>query len=327
MVANRFAPNKPAAKPAVDLQPPAILPRAVPLLECVPNVSEGQRQDIVDRIATAASSVKGVALLDRSSDPDHNRSVLTLAGRTDPLLNGMLELYRVALDAIDLSQHRGVHPRVGAVDVVPFVPLEETLMDEAIAAARSLGQRVAERFALPVYLYEEAATRPQRRNLAEIRRAALAELSQKIATDDWVPDFGPPKVHPTAGVTLIGARWFLIAFNVFLSTKDVVVAKRIARTVRQSGGGLPALKAIGVYLERRGCAQVSMNLVDYRRTSMAEALHRVQEEARACQTEVVGSEIVGLLPEEAVAQSFGESPEIGDMTRDKVLEHRLARQL
>jgi glutamate formiminotransferase len=269
-------------------------------LECVPNISEGRRPEVVARLAAAASSPPGVRLLDVSSDPDHNRSVLTLAGEPEGLHQGLLALYEAALAGIDLTRHQGVHPRVGAVDVAPFVPLGDTPMAAAVAAARRLAPEVARRFGLPVYLYERAAGRPERTALSEIRRGGFEGLAGKLADPAWAPDFGPSRVHPTAGATVIGARFFLIAFNAVLATADVAAARAIARRVRESGGGLPAVRAMGVHLASRGLAQVSMNLVDYRRTPVARALERVEEEAAALGTRVVETEVVGLVPEAAV---------------------------
>jgi glutamate formiminotransferase len=268
-------------------------------LECVPNVSEGRRPEVVARLAAAASAPAGVRLLDVSSDPDHNRSVLTLAGDAEGLLQGLLALYEVALAEIDLTRHQGVHPRVGAVDVVPFVPLGRTPMEEAVAAAEELAAEVARRFALPVYLYERAARIPERTALAAIRRGQFEGFAARLQDPSWAPDFGPARVHPTAGVTVIGARFFLIAFNAVLDTPEVAVARAVARKVRESGGGLPAVRAMGVYLESQGRAQVSMNLVDFRRTPLLTVLERVRAEAAALGTRVVESELIGLMPAEA----------------------------
>jgi glutamate formiminotransferase len=272
----------------------------MPPLECVPNVSEGRRPEVVARLASAVSSPPGVRLLDVSSDPDHNRSVLTLAGEPEALHEGLLALFGEAVAAIDLNAHRGVHPRLGAVDVVPFVPLGDTPMAAAVAAAGRLASEVAARFGMPVYLYEQAARVPARRALAEIRRGGFEGLPAKLADPAWAPDFGPARAHPTAGATVIGARFFLIAFNAVLATADVGVARAIAAQVREAGEGLPAVRAMGVPLASRGLAQVSLNLVDYRRTPPARALARVKEEAAALGTWVVETEIVGLVPAAAV---------------------------
>jgi glutamate formiminotransferase len=271
----------------------------MPPLECVPNVSEGRRPEVVARLAAAASSPPGVRLLDVSSDPDHNRSVLTLAGDVEGLVQGLLALYEVALAEIDLRRHEGVHPRVGAVDVVPFVPLGDTPMAAAVAAAERLAPEVARRFELPVYLYERAARIPERSALAAIRKGQFEGFAAKLQEPRWAPDFGPVRVHPTAGVTVIGARFYLIAFNAVLDTADLAVARAIACRVRESGGGLPAVRAMGVYLASRGRAQVSMNLVDFRRTPLLGVLERVRAEAAVLGARVVEGELIGLMPEEA----------------------------
>ena len=297
----------------------------VPPLECVPNLSEGRRPDVVARLAAAAASPPEVRLLDVSSDPDHNRSVLTLAGDAEGLFQGLLALYEVALAEIDLTRHQGVHPRVGAVDVVPFVPLGDTPMEAAVAAAERLGAEVARRFDLPVYLYERAARTPERTALATIRRGQFEGFPARMADPLWAPDFGPARVHPTAGVTVVGARFFLIAFNAVLDTPDVAVARAVASRVRESGGGLPAVRAMGVYLASRDRAQVSMNLVDFRRTPVLRVLGRVREEAAALGARVVESELIGLMPEEAalgVARDALLLPTI-----PAVIEERLGRTI
>lgn len=292
-------------------------------LECVPNVSEGRRPEVVARLASAAASVPGVRLLDVSSDPDHNRTVLTLAGTPDGLHASLLALYEAALPEVDLTRHEGVHPRVGAVDVVPFVPLGDTPMEAAVAAAERLASEVARRFGLPVYLYERAARRPERRALADIRRGGFEGFSTKIADPAWAPDYGGPQVHPTAGVTVIGARFFLIAFNAVLETADVAAARAIARRVRESGGGLPAVRALGVYLASRGRAQVSMNLVDYRRTPVLTVLDRVRREAEALGTRVLETEVVGLVPEEAALGVVRDALLLPGFSASTLIEGRL----
>lgn len=292
----------------------------MPLLESVPNLSEGRCPEVVARLAAAASA-PGVRLLDLSSDPDHNRSVLTLAGEPEALHQGLLALYEAALAEIDLTRHQGVHPRIGAVDVTPFIPLGDTPMEVAVAAADRLGEEVARRFGLPVYLYERAARRPERARLADIRRGGFEGLAARLGDPAWAPDFGPARPHPTAGATVIGARFFLIAFNAVLATPDVGAARAIACKVRESGGGLPAVRAMGVLLASRGLAQVSMNLVDYRRTPILTALRRVEEEAAALGTRVVETEIVGLVPAEAVRGVTAEEMRL--VGRLPVLEERL----
>ena len=275
------------------------------LIEAVPNVSEGRRRRVVERLVQAAGGAAGSRLLDWSSDPSHNRTVLTVVGDRAGLLAALLALYEVATAAIDLRTHRGEHPRVGAVDVVPFVALDGVSTGDCVALARELGHTVAERFGIPVFLYADAATRPERRALEEIRRGQLDGLAQRMARepDTWRPDFGPPVPHATAGVSVVGARPILIAFNVNLDTDDVRIARRIARTVRASSGGLPHVKAIGVRLAERGAAQVSMNLTDYTQTPLHRVFEAVEREARRLGVRVAGSEVVGLVPAAALIES------------------------
>jgi len=298
----------------------------VPLLECVPNVSEGRRPEVVARLLRAVTGVSGVRLLDASSDPDHDRSVLTLAGEPAALHAGLLALYEEALAEIDLTRHRGVHPRVGAVDVTPFVPLAGAPMSLAVEAAERLGAALAERFDLPVYLYERAARRPERGLLADIRHGGFEGFAEKIARPEWAPDFGPARVHPTAGVTVVGARDFLVAMNAVLATAEVGVARAVAQRVRESAGGLPALRAIGVLLPSRGRAQVCMNLVDHRRTSMWAAIQAVRREAAAAGTEVIETELIGLVPEEAAMAVVRESLAMPGFGPGRVLERKLEGQ-
>jgi len=251
-------------------------------------------------------SVPGARLLDASRDADHHRSVLTLAGDGDGLVAALLGLYGVAEREIDLRRHRGAHPRVGAVDVVPFVPLGETPMARAVAAAHSLAARVAERHGVPVILYGEAATAPHRRQLADLRRGGVEALAGRLASAAWAPDYGPARPHPSLGVSLVGARFFLVAANAWLDTGDVEVARKVARAVRESSGGLPAVRALGLFMGGQGGrAQVSMNLVDYRLTSPARAFAAVAREAAAHGAAVERRELIGLLPAAALAAPDG----------------------
>ena len=271
------------------------------LVESVPNYSEGRRIEVVDRLATAARSADGAYLLDRTSDASHNRSVLTLVGDAPAVEQALEATIEVALDAIDMEGHRGEHPRIGAVDVVPFVPLGSTTIDDCVALARSFGARVAERFAIPVYLYARAATRPDRVRLADVRRGGYEAVRDEIGDPglDRRPDFGPSGTHPRAGAIAIGARPFLIAWNVNLVSGDVEVAKRIARRVRESGGGLPAVQGNGFMIEELDAAQVSMNLLDFETTPMWRVFDEV---ARLAAEEGVGireSELIGLAPQAA----------------------------
>lgn len=294
------------------------------LLECVPNVSEGRRPEALAELVRRVQAVAGAHLLDASRDPDHHRSVLTLAGPGEALHETMLSLYEYATNVIDLSRHDGVHPRVGAIDVVPFVPLGETPMSAAVAAARRLGSAVAERFSIPVYLYEEAALRPERKSLPLLRQGGLPALDLRIGQPGWEPDFGPPRLHPTAGATILGARPFLIAVNVLLGTDDLELAREIARAVRESSGGLPAVRALGLPLAGRGRVQVSMNLVDHRRTGLGRLLAEVRRLAEERGARVIETEIIGLAPEAALADAAAELVPGPEAFAHRSLERRLA---
>ncbi len=266
------------------------------LIECVPNFSEGRRSRVVDAIAGRLVATAGVQLLDRTSDRDHNRSVLTVAGPPAAVEQAMEAAVQEAIALIDMTRHEGQHPRIGAVDVVPFVPLGDTTMEQCVELARRFGRTVAERFDLPVYLYARAATRPDRVVLADIRRPQFEGLRDLIATDEWAPDFGPRRLHPTAGALAVGARPFLIAYNINLESPDVELARRIARGVRESSGGLPRVQALGMYLEDLGCAQVSMNLLDHTITPMWQAWEAVGQMARENGVEIRELELIGLAP-------------------------------
>jgi glutamate formiminotransferase len=266
------------------------------LIECVPNFSEGRRPEVIDAIALRVQETQGVHLLDRTSDRDHNRSVLTFAGPAGAVMLAMESAVEEAIGRIDMNSHEGQHPRIGAVDVIPFVPLGDTTIDECVALARSFGERIADRFDLPVYLYAKAALRPDRVVLAEIRRPQFEGLQDLITAPDRRPDFGPARLHPTAGAVAVGARPFLIAYNINLDTPDVAVAKRIARLVRESSGGLPRVQALGLYLDDLACAQVSMNLLDHTVTPMWRVWEAVGEAARAEGVDVIESELIGLCP-------------------------------
>lgn len=296
----------------------------------MPNVAEGRRPEVIEHLAAAVRR-PGVRLLDLSSDADHDRTVLTLAGPPPALHEALLALVEEAVASIDLSRPLaaaselpGVHPRMGAVDVVPFVPLGATPMAAAVAAARAFGEAVAERFGIPVFLYEEAARQEARRNLAAVRRGGFEALAGRLSEPDWRPDFGPPRPHPTAGATAVGARGFLIAFNAVLDTDDVAVAREVARAVRESSGGLPAVKAIGVPLASRGRVQVSMNLVDFTRTSPHAAVAAVAAEAAARGARVVECELVGLMPEAAAWASLADALQLaGGFGPGRTIEGRL----
>ncbi len=293
------------------------------LIECVPNVSEGRRRDLVDAIADAVRRTNGVRLLDYSSDVSHNRSVFTLAGHAAGVEQAVMAIYTVAVEAIDLRTHRGVHPRVGAVDVVPFVPIDGSTIAECTTVARRAGAAIAGRFRIPVYLYEEAASSPTRKNLEDIRRGEIEGLAEKMASNGWAPDFGPGAPHPTAGVSVVGARMPLIAYNINLATDRLDVAKKVAAAVRHSSGGYQYVKAMGVPLAGRGIVQVSMNLTNYSKTPMALVFEAVKREAARYGVHIVESEIVGLVPEAALAATDASYLQIKDFSASQILENRL----
>ena len=294
-----------------------------PLLECVPNVSEGRRADVVAALVDAVRTVRNVRLLDSSSDPAHNRSVLTFVGDIAPVREAVLTLFAAATARIDLRQHSGEHPRIGAVDVVPFVPVADVTMAECVALARDTAAEVARRFAIPVFLYEEAASTPARRNLEDIRRGGFEALGTRLALPEWAPDYGPPQPHPTAGASVIGARMPLIAFNVNLATDRLDVAKKIASAVRHSSGGFRYVKAMGIALENRGVVQVSMNLTNFEKTPIFRVFETVKGEAARYGVPVLESEIVGLVPQAALLASAEHYLQISGFRSDQVLETRL----
>jgi glutamate formiminotransferase / 5-formyltetrahydrofolate cyclo-ligase len=266
------------------------------LVECVPNFSEGRRAEVLARLREAIEGSPGVRFLDQTADVDHNRSVITFAGPPAPVTDAMERAVAVAIEAIDLNRHQGEHPRIGAVDVIPFVPIGTTTLDECVELARAFGQRIAERFDLPIYLYAAAATRAERVRLPDIRKPQFEGLREEIGQPGWAPDFGPPRLHPTAGATAVGARPFLIAFNVNLDTTDVDLARRIARRIRESSGGLPKVQALGLWLEELGCAQVSMNVLDFTVTPLWLVFEEIVAQAGAEGVTVRESELIGLAP-------------------------------
>jgi glutamate formiminotransferase len=295
----------------------------MPIIECVPNISEGRRPDVVNAIADAIGAIDGVRVLDVQSDPAHNRSVLTLAGDASGLKNAVLTLFDRALASIDLRTHQGEHPRLGAVDVVPFVPIEGVAMEHCVNLAREVGEAVAERFAVPVYLYEEAASTPARRNLEDIRRGEFEGLGAKMQQSEWKPDFGPSAPHASAGAAVIGARMPLIAYNINLATDRLDVAKRIASAIRMSSGGFRYVKAMGIALEDRGIVQVSMNLTNYEKTPIFRVFETVKREAARYGVSILESEIVGLVPSAALTQTAEFYLQLERFSADQVLENKL----
>ncbi|HZS11359.1 MAG TPA: glutamate formimidoyltransferase [Nitrospirales bacterium] len=296
-----------------------------PLVACIPNFSEGRSPEVVAAIAQAVRSVPDVYLLDQTMDRDHHRSVLTFVGTGPAVAAAAVAAAREATARIDLRRHDGVHPRIGAIDVLPFVPVHETTMQDCIDLARGVGERLGRELNLPVFLYERAATRPVRVNLEAIRRGGLDGLSRRMASDpDWLPDFGPTQLHPTAGATAVGARPPLIAFNVNLDTPDIAVAKAIAEAVRFSNGGLPAVKAIGVELKSRGLVQVSMNLTNTDITPLSVAFDAVETEARRRGIVIMESELIGLPPAAAMAAVDRQRMKLTGFDASHILEARLA---
>jgi glutamate formiminotransferase / 5-formyltetrahydrofolate cyclo-ligase len=295
----------------------------MPIIESVPNVSEGRRPEVIERLAQAIRSTPGVRLLDHSADASHNRSVFTLAGEAAAVKAATLALFAVAVEAIDLRQHRGEHPRLGAVDVVPFVPIEDVTMAECVALAKDVGAAVAERFRLPIFLYEDASANPARKNLEDIRRGEFEGLAAKMASTGWAPDFGPSTPHETAGASVIGARMPLIAYNINLNTDRLDVAKKIASAIRHSSGGLRYVKAMGIKIDDRNLAQVSMNLTNYEKTPMFRVFEMVKREAARYGVTVLESEVVGLVPSAALVRSAEFYLQLERFGDDQILEKRL----
>ncbi len=292
------------------------------IVECVPNFSEGRRKEVIDQIAEAIATAPHVHVLDVQSDADHNRTVVTFVGEPGAVEEAAFRSIEKAAELIDMNLHRGEHPRLGAADVVPFVPIKGVTMEDCVAIARRLGERVGRELDIPVYLYERAATRPERQNLAEVRRGEYEGIKAEIATrPEREPDFGPRRVGK-AGATAIGARPPLIAFNVYLNTDDVEVAQAIARAVRHSSGGLRYVKALGLLV--KGKAQVSMNLTDYRRTPVHRVVEMIRREAARYGVSVVESELIGLIPNEALVEAAEFYLQLGGFSSHQILENRLA---
>jgi len=295
------------------------------IIECVPNFSEGRDPTKVDAIAQAMCGVAGAWILDRTSDADHNRSVITLAGEPAAVAEAAMRGAGEAARRIDMTRQTGVHPRIGATDVIPFVPLENVSMEECVALARRVGQEIWDRYQIPVYFYENAATRPERLNLENIRRGQFEGLSEEASRNPHrAPDVGGPGLHSTAGAIAVGARKILIAFNVYLKTNDVSIAKVIARAIRVSSGGLPNVKAIGVEMKSRGQAQVSINLTDFEKTPLHRVFETIKLEAQLRGSAVAASEIIGLVPQKALDLPPQVDLQLENFSPDRILENRLA---
>jgi glutamate formiminotransferase / 5-formyltetrahydrofolate cyclo-ligase len=296
------------------------------LIECVPNISEGRDRAVVDAVASAVRGVPGVRLLDVSSDAAHNRSVLTFVGDAAAVRAGVRALFEAALPRIDLRRHRGEHPRMGAVDVVPFIPIRGASSEDCVALAREAGADIAQRFGVPVYLYEEAASAEHRRNLADVRKGQFEGFAEKMKDARWAPDFGPREPHPSAGAVAVGARPFLIAYNVNLGTRDLGIADRIAKAIRHMSGGFRYVKAMGVELAERGQVQVSINMTNFRKTPLHRVFECVRSEAERHGVPIVGSEIVGLAPADALYAAAEHYLRLERFTPEQVLESKLLEE-
>ena len=293
------------------------------IMECVPNFSEGRDLQKIDKIVAPFRGKQGVKLLDYSNDEDHNRLVVTVVGEPEPLRDAVLEAIGVAVELIDLNHHQGQHPRMGAVDAVPFIPIRNVTMEEAVALSKEVGKEVAKRYNLPVFLYEKSASAPHRENLAAVRKGEFEGMAEKIKQPEWHPDFGLAERHPTAGTVAIGARMPLVAYNINLNTPSLEIAHDIAKKIRFIGGGLRYCKAMGVELKDRGITQVSINMTDYTRTALYRAFELVRVEARRYGVSIVGSEIIGLVPMEALIDTASYYLGLENFSMEQVLEARI----
>ena len=293
------------------------------IMECVPNFSEGRDLQKIDKIVAPFRGKQGVKLLDYSNDEDHNRLVVTVVGEPEPLRDAVLEAIGVAVELIDLNHHQGQHPRMGAVDVVPFIPIRNVTMEEAVALSKEVGKEVAKRYNLPVFLYEKSASAPHRENLAAVRKGEFEGMAEKIKQPEWHPDFGLAERHPTAGTVAIGARMPLVAYNINLNTPSLEIAHDIDKKIRFIGGGLRYCKAMGVELKDRGITQVSINMTDYTRTALYRAFELVRVEARRYGVSIVGSEIIGLVPMEALIDTASYYLGLENFSMEQVLEARM----
>jgi len=293
------------------------------IIECVPNFSEGRDQEKIAQLVKEVVSTEGVKLLDYSSDKDHNRTVITFCGDAKGVKEAAFKLIKKASEIIDMRYHKGEHPRIGATDVVPFIPVKNATMEECIQIAREVGERVGRELNIPVYLYEEAATTPERKNLENIRRGEYEGFFEKIKQPEWKPDFGPQEMNPKSGATVIGARNFLIAYNVNLATDNIDIANKIAKAIRFSSGGYRYVKAMGVELKERGIVQVSMNLTDFNKTPIYRVFEAIKAEASRYGVNVIGSEIIGLVPAKALFDVADYYLRIENFSENMVLENRI----
>lgn len=292
------------------------------IIECVPNFSEGRDKELIEQIVGIFRDQKDVTLLEYSSDSDHNRSVVTLLGTKEGLKRTLLEAVNIAIEKIDLNNHSGEHPRMGAFDVIPFIPIKNITMEECIEFSKEFAKELYEKFSIPVFLYENSASSTKRKNLSVLRRGEFENMDSKIKEEDFIPDFGT-KLHPTFGITAIGAREFLIAYNVNLDTDNIEIANNIAKRVRHISGGLRYVKAIGIKLEERNIAQVSMNLVDYKKTPIYQVVELIRVEAKRYGVNIIGTELIGLSPMQALIESAAYYLQIEDFNMNKVIEENL----
>ncbi len=270
------------------------------IIECVPNCSEGRNKEVIEYIADAVRAVPGVVITDYSSDESHNRSVFTIVGDPDQMAEAAFQFAKACVEKIDMTKHEGAHPRMGAVDVIPFTPVKDVPMEECIELSKKVAERIWNELGMPVTLYEESCTAPHRRNLAAIRKGQFEAMPEKLKDPQWHPDYGNQEIHPTAGIVAVGARFPLVAFNINLSTSDIEIANKIAKTIRESSGGMKWIKAIGVMLEDRNIAQVSINMINYTKTPMYRVFENVRFEAERYGVQIVGSEVIGVVPMDAM---------------------------
>lgn len=270
------------------------------IIECVPNCSEGRNKEVIEYIADAVRAVPGVVITDYSSDESHNRSVFTIVGDPDQMAEAAFQFAKACVEKIDMTKHEGAHPRMGAVDVIPFTPVKDVAMEECIELSKKVAERIWTELGMPVTLYEESCTAPHRRNLAAIRKGQFEAMPEKLKDPQWHPDYGNQEIHPTAGIVAVGARFPLVAFNINLSTSDIEIANKIAKTIRESSGGMKWIKAIGVMLEDRNIAQVSINMINYTKTPMYRVFENVRFEAERYGVQIIGSEVIGVVPMDAM---------------------------
>ncbi|HEP1488976.1 TPA: glutamate formimidoyltransferase [Streptococcus pyogenes] len=294
------------------------------IVECIPNFSEGQNQAVIDGLVATAKSIPGVTLLDYSSDASHNRSVFTLVGDDQSIQEAAFQLVKYASENIDMTKHHGEHPRMGATDVCPFVPIKDITTQECVEISKQVAERINRELGIPIFLYEDSATRPERQNLAKVRKGQFEGMPEKLLEEDWAPDYGDRRIHPTAGVTAVGARMPLVAFNVNLDTDNIDIAHKIAKIIRGSGGGYKYCKAIGVMLEDRHIAQLSMNMVNFEKCSLYRTFETIRFEARRYGVNVIGSEIIGLAPAKALIDVAEYYLQVEDFDYNKqILENHL----